>query len=152
MLNKIKNLQNHPFVKQLNDSRAWGLIIFAVIAIMVTWSGVKSVQTNYGLQRQISRLEQENKVQQLENRNLKLKNEYLETDQFLELAARRQLGKAAEGEKVLIVPKSVALSNTVDLAKSTDKVEKDESEANKPAYQKNFEAWINFFLHRPGSD
>jgi cell division protein FtsB len=152
VLDKIKNLQNHPYAKQLNDPRTWGLIIFAFIAIMVTWSGVKSVQTNYGLQRQISRLEQENDVKKLENSNLKLKNEYLKTDQFLELAARRQLGKAAEGEKILIVPKSVALAHTTKVSDNKAANQKDEQEANKPAYQKNFEAWINFFLHRGSSE
>jgi len=146
---KIKNLQKHPYLRQLNDIRAWGLIIFGVIVLMVTWSGVKSVQTNYGLQRQISELQQQNQVQDLQNKNLKLKNEYLNTDQFLELAARRQLGKAAVGEQVLIVPRSVALAHTVNLPDEITHNKVNQAAVNKPTYQKNFQSWVDFFLHRP---
>lgn len=149
MLEKIKSYRRHPRTQQLRDPRALGLVAFGVVAILVTWSGIKAVQTNYGLQKQISRLEQENAVQSLENTNLKLQNEYLNTDQFLELAARREFGKAAPGETVLLVPKDVSLAHTVDLTKSTKA--KSQPAATKPTYQKNFEAWIDFFLHRQSS-
>ncbi len=147
---KIKSYQKHPLILQLHDPKAWGLIVFGVIALMVTWSGVKAVQTNYSLQKQISRLSQQNQVGELENNNLKLQNQYLDTDQFLELAARRQFGKAAPGEKVLLVPKNVALAHTIDLSKSSPEA-KNKQPGSKPAYQRNFEAWIDFFLHRPNS-
>jgi len=142
----FKKIKNNSFLLQLRDARAWGLLGFGIIAVMVTWSGVKAVQVNYGLQKQISRLTQENDVQQLVNNNLKLKNEYLGTDQFLELAARRQFGLGAPDEKLLIVPKSVALAHTVELpAKNKPK----SPEAPKPTYQRNFQAWMDFFMHRP---
>ena len=147
MFEKIKNYKNHPYIQDLRDIRSWGLILFGVIALMVTWSGIKSVQTNYSLQKQISRIEQENQVKDLENNNLKLQNEYYNTDEFLELSARQDFGKAAPGEKILIVPKEVALAHTVDFTvHQTSKVKK--QPGNKPTYQKNFEAWIDFFLHR----
>lgn len=149
MFEKIKNLQNHPFTKQLNDLRAWGLIVFGVIVLMVTWSGIKAVQANYNLQRQISRLQQENQVQQLENNNLRLKNQYFNTDQYLELAARQEFGKVAEGEKVLLVPRNVALAHTVDLPSLNKQIKQQPTLGNRPTYQKNFQAWIDFFLHRP---
>jgi len=147
MLAKIKNVIKHPLIQQLRDVRALGLIAFGIIALMVTWSGIKALQTNYELQKQISALQQQNDVQQLENNNLKLKNQYLTTDQFLELAARRQFGKAAPGEKVLLVPKAVALKHTVAVPEPQQGG--DDSIISKPAYQRNFEAWIDFFLHRP---
>ena len=133
-------------IQQLRDPRAIGLVAFGIVAVLVTWSGIKAVQTNYGLQKQIARLQQQNEVHNLENTNLKLQNEYLNTDQFLELAARREFGKAAPGETVLLVPKSVALAHTVDLDKSTKP--KSQPSVSKPSYQRNFEAWIDFFLHR----
>ena len=117
---------------------------------MLTWSGVKAVQTNYSLQKQIARLSQENQVSQLKNNNLKLQNQYYHTDEYLELAARRNFGKAAPGEKVIIVPKSVALANSTDLnSQPTGKPKK--HPGAQPTYQKNFEAWIDFFLHRASS-
>ncbi len=149
MFEKIKNIRKHPFIQQLRDVRALGLIAFGIVALMVTWSGIKALQTNYELQKQISALQQQNDVQQLENNNLKLKNQYLTTDQFLELAARRQFGKAAPGEKVLLIPKAVALKHTVEMPMLEQ--ESDDSVVSKPAYQRNFEAWMDFFLHRQNS-
>lgn len=130
--------------------RAIGLTVFAIIAVMVTWSGIKAVQTNYGLQKQISTLEQQNQVQQLQNTNLKLQNQYLNTDEFIEITARREFGLAAPGEKELLVPKNVALAYTAKNPQATQAATKNQSQ--KPTYQKNFEHWINFFLHRPNFD
>lgn len=147
MLEKLKLSTNSPYVKMLNDTRALGLVAFGVVAVLVSWSGLKSIQTNYELQKQIAQLEQQNKVKELENTNQKLRNEYYKTDEFLELAARRQFGKAAPGEKVYLVPKSVALANTVELPKNKQ-AEKQQSLVSKPSYQTNFEAWVNFYLNR----
>ncbi len=146
MFEKIKNYIKHPYFQQFRDLRAVGLAAFGIIALMVTWSGIKAVQTNYGLQKQIAQLEQENQVRQLENNNLKLKNEYYNTDQYLELSARRNFGKAAPGEQVILVPRDVALKYAASLP--AVKSQAQEKSAPKPTYQKNFEAWIDFFFHR----
>ncbi len=150
MLEKIKTFIKHPYINQLRDVRALGLVVFGIITLMVTWSGVKSIQTNYELQKQISRLQQENEVQSLVNTNLKLANQYFQTDQYLELASRREFGRGARGEKVLIVPKNVALAHTIDPEAGTKQNAKQPGQ--KPAYQRNFEAWIDFFLHRQNTD
>lgn len=151
MLQKIKTLIRHPYTHQLKDVRVLGMIVFAVVALLVSWSGIKAIQTNYELQRQIAKLEQQNKLQELENNNLKLKNQYLGTDEFLELAARRQFGKAAPGEKVIIIPKNVGLSHYLPSAEKKAATEAKTS-SHKAAYRKNFEGWINFFLHRQTND
>jgi cell division protein FtsB len=148
MFNKIKTFKLSNTFERFSDIRALGLMAFVVIIILVTWSGVKAVQTNYDLQKQIAELQQQNQVSELQNQNQKLKNEYLNTDQFLELSARRQFGLAAPGEKVVLIPPTVALAHTKDLA-STPKVNTPAPVVTKPAYQRNFEAWVDFFLHRP---
>jgi cell division protein FtsB len=123
------------------------LYLFVLIVIAITWSSIKTIQNNYDLQKQISRLQQENAVIKLQNQNTALKNQYLQTDQYLELAARQSLGLAAPGEKVLLIPKNVS-QKYIDpsLAKkfnstgiSTDKRSK---------YVKNMEAWRDFLLGR----
>lgn len=151
MFDKIKTLQKHPFLQQLRDMRALGLVGFGVIAIMVTWSGIKTIQTNYILQRKISTLEQQNQVHQLQNDNLELQNEYLKTNQFLELAARQDFGLGAPGEKMLLVPKTVALAYTAKFEQTPTKESKTTAD-NRSNYQRNWQAWINFFLHRPNGD
>lgn len=145
MFEKIKT---HPYISQFRDVRAIGLAVFGIIALMVTWSGIKAVQTNYSLQKQISKLQQQNEVTQLQNNNQKLQNKYLQTDDYLELAARREFGLAAPGEKVLIVPQNIALAYTKDLSVEKAGTKKHSSE-DKPLYQENFQHWIDFFLHRP---
>ncbi|HMH31372.1 MAG TPA: septum formation initiator family protein [Methylomirabilota bacterium] len=133
------------FVRRLGDVRFAGQVLFVVIVLMISWSGIKAIQMNYGLQKQISQLEQQNKLQKLRNDNLTLQNDYFNSDQYLELSARQNFGLGAPGEKEVVVSEQVALANTVNLpgpAKQTD------AEATKPAYQRNFESWVNFFLHR----
>lgn len=129
---------------KLTDIRFVGQIVFVVIVLLISWSGVKSIQTNYGLQKQITGLKQQNELQRLKNENLNLQNDYYNTDQYLEVAARQNFGLAAPGETVLIVPKSVALTNTVDTTPNQDET----AQAKQPSYQRNFQSWVDFFLHR----
>ncbi len=106
------NLNKNDLIKKfqaITDTRVLGLLAFGVVAVLVTWSGIKVVQTNYELEKKISVNKQRNDVEQLENQNLKLKNKYYESSQYLELSARRQFGKAAPGEKLYTVPQAVAL-------------------------------------------
>ena len=147
MLEKIKN---HQITKSLGDIRSLGMIAFGLIAILVTWSSVKVVQTNYDLQKQISAMMQENDVQSLENNNLKLKNQYFKTNEYLELAARRHFNKALPGEKLLIIPKEVALANSVEVPKPKTAADNiaETVKASGSSLQRNFNAWLDFLFHR----
>jgi cell division protein FtsB len=133
------------FFSRLNDVRFVGQIIFVAIVLLISWSGIKSIQTNYGLQKQISALKEQNSLQQLQNENLKLQNQYYKTNQYLELSARQNFGLADSGEKELIVPAQVALAHTVNLSTLDDQ---STSSIKKSKVQGNFESWVNFFLHR----
>jgi len=133
------------YLQRFSDLRFAGQVVFAIIVLLITWSGVKSIQTNYGLQKQISTLNQQNAVKKLENRNLELQNQYFKSNQYLELSARQNFGLAARGEKELIIPKNVALAYTADLPTNFNAIP---VEAQQPAYQQNFQSWVNFFLHR----
>lgn len=146
VLHKIKTVINHPYAHQLKDVRVLGLLVFCIIALLVTYNGLGAIQTNYVLQKQIARLEQENAIRQLENNNLRLKNEYYNTEQYLELQARRQFGKAAPGETVVLVPRSVALKYTVDTP--AEATASPQEKPHKPMYQQNFESWMDFFFRR----
>src|SRR3954464_12854502 len=80
------------YVLSLRDIRNVGLLVFTVIILLISWSGVKSIQTNYGLQKQITRLSQQNQLSSLQNTNVALQNQYYNTPQYLEIAARENLG------------------------------------------------------------
>ena len=150
MFDKIKNYPIQPYIHQLRDVRVVGFLIFGILVLLVSWSGVRVIETNYELEKQVSRLQQENQVAELANNNLKLQNKYYETAQYRELVARKQFGKALAGEKVLLVPKSVALAHTKDLSHPATK--KTAPQTSKPSYQRNLEAWRRFFTHQPNSD
>ncbi len=118
MLITIKNLWINKRRKQITDPRNIGLYVFTVIVLAISWSTVKTIQANYQLQKKIAVLEQQNKVLQLLNENQALKNKYLETDEYLNLAARQSLGQEAhltghEAHSIrLIVPAGRCLSAT----------------------------------------
>ena len=131
----------------LTDTRVLGLLAFGAVALLITWSGIKVVQTNYELEKKISVSKQRNAVEQLENENLKLRNQYYKSDQYLELAARRQFGKAAPGERLYTVPESVALARTVEAAPTPQLGETQETTSNKPRYQQNISDWVDFLFN-----
>ena len=149
MEEKIKHYRQKilDYAQQLQDIRTLGLGLFVVVVLLVSWSGIKVIETNYGLQRQISQLDQQTQVTGLGNTNLKLQNEYYQTEQYLELAARHNFGLAAPGETVWVVTKDVALRHTVDLP-DDEQVTAKVTSSKQPAYQRNFQGWMNFLLHR----
>lgn len=147
MIEKIQKYYNHTFVQQFRDIRFTGFVVFGVLVLLVTWSGISVIEANYELQKQVSKLEQENQVRQLENNNLKLQNDYYNSDQYLELTARRQFGKGQPGEKLLLVPKSVAHKYAPEIPDAV-KQETATPTLKKPFVQRNLEAWADFFTHR----
>ena len=152
MLDKLKTtlreLPDDPRITQFRDVRAVGLLAFLVVVLMVSWSGAQVIQRNYELQKQISQLRQEVAVQQLENNNLKLQNQYFDTDQYLELKARQDFGLGRAGEKLLLIPDDIAMSY---VTAPQSKQAAPTPSSQKPAYQRNFEQWVDFFLHRQGA-
>jgi len=147
MKTKIDHYQEQliDYLVGLRDPRRAGQLVFVIIVLLISWSGIKTIQTNYALQKQISVINQQNSLEQSRNANLELSNNYFNSDQYLELAARENFGLAASGEKELIVPRSVALS----YATATAPIPAGDTAIGQgPAYQNNFQAWVNFFLHR----
>ena len=150
MLRKIKTSYHQISWQSLRDWHNIGLFVFLIIVLLVSWSGVKAIQTNYQLQKQVATLQQQNKVDQLKNSNQQLQNDYYNTNQYLELSARQSFGLGQPGETELLVPKNVALAHLAPIANSTAY---SKTTTQRPWYERNFQAWLNFFLHRqPSSD
>src|SRR4051812_19500625 len=109
MFDKIKNSLNSKQTQPLLDVRNIALYIFGLIVLAIAWSGARAVQSNYQLQKQISTLNQQDQVLSLQNGNTYLQNQFYKSNEYLELSARQNLGLAAPGETVLVVPKSTAM-------------------------------------------
>ncbi len=147
MLKKIKKSTIY-FVKRLADVRFLGQVIFVAIVLIVSWGTARAIQTNYDVQKQVVAKQKENDIQKLKNNNLKIKNQYLETDEYLELVARQQLGKASPGETIVVIPRDVAMRHTVEGTYKSDEQVQQELDSSKPFYQQNLESWGRFFLGR----
>jgi len=138
------------FIMQFSDVRKVGTLVFVVIALLITWSGVKVITTNYALQKDIAVMQQQNEVRRLQNQNLELENKFYETDEYLELEARRHFGKALPGEVVWVVPRDVALRYVSD---DTRAAATDDGIVTQPSGARaNFNAWLDFLLHRRSVD
>lgn len=136
-------------IKLLSDVRVIGLLAFFAVILMVSFSSVRVLQTNFELQKKENELQQVNEIKKLENENLKFKNVYFESDEYLELTARRQFNKALPGEELYVIPESVAKRYVKDTPKvATSEEELRQEEENKPTYQRNLEAWRDFLLHK----
>ncbi len=143
MLDKIKNNLESKKLRSYFSLGAMGIYLIAIVSLSVAWASSKAIQRNYQLMKQISVLEQEADIAEQKVANQKLENEYYKSDDFLELAARSQLNKAAPGEKLMIVPKSVALSKLPAGSDQTVAVV-DSSKEKLP----NWQAWLQFLTGR----
>ena len=144
MFTKIKTKFIPYLLTNIRDVHFVGMIGFGVLVLLTSWSGVRIIEVNYELQKEIAALEAKNQVRQLENENVKLKNQYLSTDTYIELTARQQLGKGGKDEKLILVPKEIALAKAPPLP-----AQKSESVATgtTPTYLKNLRAWRDFYTH-----
>lgn len=147
MLEKIQKLPIYQLARQLRDVRMVGFLVFGFLVLLVSYSGVNVIQTNFELQKQVAKLQQENTVSELENTNLKLRNQYYDTDEYRELVARKQYGKALPGETLLLIPESVALQYTIPPADPAVPSQT-ASAGHKPTHQTNLEAWRSFLLNK----
>lgn len=143
MYGKIKNLVSSKNFRSYFSLGALGVYLIAVVSLSVAWASTKAIQRNYQLMKEISVLEQEADIAAQKVANQKLENEYYKSDAFLELAARSQLNKAAPGERLMIVPRSVALAK---LPAGSDKI--DEVVEVVKTKLPNWQAWLQFLTGR----
>jgi cell division protein FtsB len=125
----------------LTDNRALGLIGFGILALVVAYSTVGVLQQNYDLQKKIAQQRRLNEIDKLENQ--KLRNIYFASDEYLELTARRQLNKAAPGEKLYLVPRNLSENSSIEVAPTINDTPLAVEQKSK--YQQNIEKWFDFF-------
>jgi cell division protein FtsB len=148
MLEQNRINWNKARIQQLTDIRNLVFYAFSILTLAITWSGIKTVQSNYELQKKIAAIQQQNAVLQLQNQNTDLQNKYLNTNEYLDLAARQNLGLAAPGETVLLIPSTVAMKY-IDSSLVHQKSPLEQAAPDKRSkYAKNLEAWRDFLLGR----
>ena len=152
MFEQTKNFLNSKQARQFLDPRNIALYIFGIVVLAIAWSGARTVQNNYELQKQISSLKQQNQVLSLLNGNTYLQNQFYQTNEYLELSARQNLGLAAPGEQVMVVPKSVAMKYVDPTLAGNQTTNQTTTKDTRSKFTKNLEAWRDFLLGRSSSN
>lgn len=111
------------------------LAIAFVIGVNWAWGSIEMMQRNYTLQRTLDLKRREQTLAELENATLAYEKRYYESDEYKELAVRKYVGLASEGEKVLILPPS-EVRDTTETAASQSII------ANETP--SNFRQWVDF--------
>ncbi len=143
MKEKIKSIVSSKKWRAYLSPQAISLYVIALVALSVTWTSTNIVQRNYRLQKEVSTLQQELENVRIEVENQKLQNAYYASDAYLELAAKRQLNRGEPGEKLLIVPRSVA-NSLIPPKTETSNTSQAESQLS------NWQAWLEFLSGRSG--
>ena len=94
---KINTIRMKLSDKGLYDRRLLALVVVGFVSVSVFWNGAQIVQQNFELAQKAAEIQEQNEILELENRNKELQNEFLRTDEFAELTARRVFGRAAPG-------------------------------------------------------
>lgn len=103
------------------------------------WGSIGMMQRNYDLQKQLDARVRQQKLAELETRNLTLQQRYYRSSEYQELAVRERVGLARPGEKALVLPPNTqtAINADVDVV--------DESpQSTEPV--SNFQQWMNFLF------
>lgn len=109
--------------------------IAVVIAIGWVWNTVGALQKNFYYQKQVDQLALEVELEKLRNENLAFQQKYYRSEEYLELSARQRLNKANPGEKLVILPSSRSIKDTIQTQQTAS-----------PAEPSNFSQWMRFLF------
>ena len=122
-----------------------GVILIALVAaVSWVWGSISVMQTNFSAQKMVDEQKRQLELTQLQVDTLKYEQNYYNSDEYKDLAAREDLGLVSSGEKVLILPPNTAAvkqQDTLDAKRETSSVQ-----TNEPT--SNFEQWVQFFSGR----
>lgn len=118
------------------------LAVAAVIAISWAWASVQAVQRNYTLQREVDDKHRQQQLMELRTEMLVYEQRYYKSREYQALEAKRRLGLAEPGEKVLVLPPNTAKARAADKSgASSDVVLPQATSSPAPAQQ-----WMDFLF------
>lgn len=90
--------------RYLTISNAVAVVVIIAVFTLVFMT-VKTLEQNYQSEIYIKQSELENSIQAIENENMKLRQDYYKSSEYLELAAR-MANKSLPGENLVILPET----------------------------------------------
>jgi len=108
MFEKLQHIAVRAW-RRVSLSGAVGIAVILVILWLVA-NSITAIQNNFQRQVELDNLKQEVALLQLENETAEFQNQYFKTDEYLDLQARKLLGKASPGEKVVLLPPATSVA------------------------------------------
>jgi cell division protein FtsB len=126
------------------------LAVAAIIAISWAWASVQAVQRNYQLQREVDDKRRQLALTELETQTLEFEQRYYKSREYQALEAKRRLGLAEPGEKVVILPPNTEKAKTLEQNSATVAIALPSDGPPPPPFQQ----WVNFLFggNRSGLD
>lgn len=116
------------------------IAVALIVAATWAWGSINTMQRNFALQRAVDEKRRELEIATLEKQKLVYEQNYYNTDEYKDLAAREHLGLASPGEKVLILP-----PNSDAVKAETAREERPVTTVREQtAAQSNMAQWISF--------
>lgn len=109
------------------------IVVSVIVALAWIWGSISSMERNYSLQRQLELKTREKLIDEIQYKTLEFENQYLQSEEYQELAARENLGLVAQGESVLILADYPA--------EEAEKITTETGEKDS-----NFTQWMNFIF------
>lgn len=128
----------HHIVRRMSLSGLVGAVLIFIVLSLLGGS-IQAIQDNFRHQLEVDGLAQEVALLELETETMRFQNNYYKTDEYLDLQARKLLGKASPGEKVLILPGTTLKAPPIQGSRqpTTETLLKDRS---------NIEQWLYFLF------
>ena len=136
MINKEKSL-----VKRILSNQFILSIVGLIIIILISFPLAKNVSKQYKVNKEIESLKME--INGLQNKNSQLKNliSYIQSDQFIDESARKNLNYKKAGENVVII------NNVETTEKKDDGLAVNNSQNETSAViENNADKWVKYFF------
>lgn len=117
------------------------IVIAVALVVGAGWAlaSVGVMQRNFALQKEVDAKVRQQKLLELETKNLEFEQKYYKSAEYQELALRERMGQARAGERMLLLPPNSPAAKQAD-AKLANK-----SSVAEPA-ETNMQQWINFIF------
>lgn len=139
-MNKTNIRKIFYHVKHRYVTRENAIIAIAfVVAASWAWGSIGMMQRNYRLQQEVDSKQRQEQLVSLQVQNAKLEQRYYESLEYQEIEARRRMGLAYAGEKMLILPENTEQARAIDRA-TTARL------AQRTAPESNMQQWTNFLF------
>lgn len=116
------------------------LVVAAVFCLAWTWGSIDAMSRNWTLAQELMSRQREKALLELEVETLELENEYYQSYEYQELAARKYQGKMLPGETMIYLP------NNSESAISKHKNDPSNESTVATTAMNNLEQWLAFLF------